>query len=254
MVIIASINFIMVIITSSSELIMVIITSRFTTTCTRAWRRRQGWAPSSRTGRQSQSESTGSAPWQVRSGKQQLCTFWHLFQNVSAETTHCWGWVNLGEQKDDICNVLQTSVGHEEEDQAWVGGEMTLIWNFKMKNINNQKYQLEITTNYLEATNTSPIPLWGNFVSKRLGKWKYLKHEGNWSIDQKTKRQPTLAYFAYSDRRSLWRSRMMLGVILSEPRNMKKRPSRMFRLRITKPWPILQSTVLLDLKNKLRKW
>ena len=68
----------------------------------------------------------------------------------------------------------------------------------------------------------------------------------NWSIDQKTKCQPTLAYFAYSDRRSLWRSRMMLGVILSEPRNMKKRPSRMFRLRITKPWPILQSSGLLS--------
>ena len=60
------------------------------------------------------------------------------------------------------------------------------------------------------------------------------------------KRLPTLAYFAYSDRRSLWRSRMMLGVILSEPRNMKKRPSRMFRLRITKPWPILISIGLLS--------
>ena len=112
--------------------------------------------------------------------------------------------------------------------------------------ISTEKYQQDITTNYLEATNTSPIPLWGNFVSKRLGKWKYLKTRRNWSIDQKTKRQPTLAYFAYSDRRSLWRSRMMLGVILSEPRNMKKRPSRMFRLRITKPWPISQSIGLLS--------
>ena len=43
--------------------------TRFTITCTRAWRRRRGWAPSSRTGRRSQSESTSSAPRQVRSGK-----------------------------------------------------------------------------------------------------------------------------------------------------------------------------------------
>ena len=39
----------------------------------------------------------------------------------------------------------------------------------------HEKYQQDITTNYLEATNTSPIPLWGNFVSKRLGKRKHLK-------------------------------------------------------------------------------
>ena len=65
--------------------------------------------------------------------KYQAGTFWHLFQNVSAETAHCWGWVNLGEEKDDICNVLQTSVGHEEEDQAWVWGKIIWFWNFNWK-------------------------------------------------------------------------------------------------------------------------
>ena len=36
-----------------------------------------------------------------------------------------------------------------------------------------------------------------------------------------------LAYLAYSERRSLWRSRLILGVTLSTPRKMKKAPSRM---------------------------
>ena len=52
--------------------------TRFTITCTRAWRRRRGWAPSSRTGRRSQSESTGSAPCQVRSRKQQISSRYFL--------------------------------------------------------------------------------------------------------------------------------------------------------------------------------
>ena len=71
---------------------------------------------------------------QVRQSKYQAGTFWHFFPEfIGAETTHCWGWVNLGEQKDDICNILQTPVGHEEEDQAWVWGKIIWFWNFNWK-------------------------------------------------------------------------------------------------------------------------
>ena len=44
----------------------------------------------------------------------------------------------------------------------------------------------------------------------------------------------TLANLAYSERRSLCRSLEMLGVILRVPRNVKKMPSRMLRLRMTR--------------------
>ena len=44
----------------------------------------------------------------------------------------------------------------------------------------------------------------------------------------------TRANLAYSERRSLCRSREMAGVILRVPRNVKKMPSRMLRLRITR--------------------
>ena len=54
----------------------------------------------------------------------------------------------------------------------------------------NEKYQQDITTNYLEATNTSPIPLWGNFVSKRLGKRKHLKTRRK-LVDRSEKRAST---------------------------------------------------------------
>ena len=43
----------------------------------------------------------------------------------------------------------------------------------------------------------------------------------------------TLAYFAYSVRRSLWRSRLILGVNLRIPRKMKKDPSKMDKLLST---------------------
>ena len=138
MVIIASINFIMVIITSSSELIMVIITSRFTITCTRAWRRRRGWAPSSRTGRRSQSESTGSAPCQVRSRKQQISSRYFLtfvsecFRRDSTLLRMSKPW--WGEGRHLQCS---SNVGWARGGRPGLSlGEMTLIWNFKMKNIN----------------------------------------------------------------------------------------------------------------------
>ena len=44
----------------------------------------------------------------------------------------------------------------------------------------------------------------------------------------------TLANLAYSERRSLCRSLEILGVILRVPRNVKKMPSRMLRLRMTR--------------------
>ena len=67
--------------------------------CRRAWRRRRGLAPSSQTGRRWQSGSRGSAPELVSRENSLLCQ-------------------DLGEQEDDVCNILQSSVGHQEEDQT----------------------------------------------------------------------------------------------------------------------------------------
>ena len=107
---------------------------------------------------------------------------------------------------------------------------------------------MRVTADYLEATNASSVPFRWNLVSQCLGKREYLVCSKFWENSSDCKickickvHLLTLAYFAYSDRRSLCRSRMMFGVILREPRNMKNRPRRIFRLRITKPWPMIRS-------------